>query len=122
MNCTMMHGSTNIKCFMLLGEKCFLCLGHEISVNFVWFVILFLTGNLYVNCRLTLCKPKPMQTILLTSHVKETRLNQQINKWNWLLYTSEIKDYFINLYNQLNMHQNIYTPDVRKSPTRFGTP
>jgi hypothetical protein len=62
-----------------------------------------------------------MQTVLLTFHFKETRLNQQIKKWNWLLYTSEIKDYFINLYNQLNMHQNIYTPDVRKS-TLFGTP
>jgi len=41
---------------MLLGEKCFICLGHEISGSFVWFVILLLTGNLDVNCRLTLCK------------------------------------------------------------------
>jgi hypothetical protein len=63
-----------------------------------------------------------MQTVLLTSHVKESGLNQQKKKWNWLLYTCEIKEYFINLYNQLNMHQTIYTPDVRKSPTRFGTP
>jgi len=48
-----------------------------------------------------------MQAVLLTSRVKEPWLNQRIKKRNWLLYPSEIKECFINLYNQLNMHQNI---------------